>query len=42
VEERYGLIWTCLAFDPENPLPLPTMPHWDDADFSRSTARPLR
>ena len=28
VEERYGLIWTCLDFDAENPPPLPTMPLW--------------
>ena len=25
VEERFGLIWVCMAFDPENPMPLPTM-----------------
>ena len=35
VEERFGLIWTCLAFDPENPAPLPTMPHWDDDGFQQ-------
>ncbi|QJL34916.1 molybdenum cofactor-independent xanthine hydroxylase subunit HpxD [Klebsiella pneumoniae] len=35
VEERYGLIWTCLACDPDNPPPLPTMPHWDDAGFQQ-------
>jgi nitrite reductase/ring-hydroxylating ferredoxin subunit len=35
VEERYGLIWTCLAFDAENPLPLPTLPHWDDEGFQQ-------
>lgn len=37
VEERYGLIWTCLAFDPENPMPLPTMPHWHDEGFQQIT-----
>jgi vanillate O-demethylase monooxygenase subunit len=35
VEERFGLIWTCLAFDPDNPAPLPTMPHWDDDGFQQ-------
>ncbi|MBC2872654.1 Rieske 2Fe-2S domain-containing protein [Klebsiella pneumoniae] len=35
VEERYGLIWTCTACDPDNPPPLPTMPHWDDAGFQQ-------
>ncbi len=35
VEERYGLIWTCLACDPDNPPPLPTMPHWNDAGFQQ-------
>lgn len=35
VEERYGLIWTCLAFDPENPMPLPVMPHWHDDGFQQ-------
>nr|VXZ84814.1 Uncharacterised protein [Klebsiella pneumoniae] len=35
MEERYGLIWTCLACDPDNPPPLPTMPHWDDAGFQQ-------
>ena len=35
VEERYGLIWTCLACDPDNPPPLPTMPHWDDTGFQQ-------
>ncbi len=35
VEERYGLIWTCLAFDAENPMPLPTLPHWDDEGFQQ-------
>ena len=32
---RYGLIWTCLAFDAENPMPLPTLPHWDDEGFQQ-------
>ena len=27
------MIWTCTAFDPDNPVPLPTMPHWDDGGF---------
>ncbi len=35
VEERFGLIWTCLAFDADNPAPLPTMPHWDDDGFQQ-------
>lgn len=35
VEERYGLIWTCTAFDPENPMPLPVMPHWHDDGFQQ-------
>ncbi|WP_259048232.1 molybdenum cofactor-independent xanthine hydroxylase subunit HpxD [Klebsiella sp. BIGb0407] len=37
VEERYGLVWTCLAFDPEVPVPLPVMPNWHDDGFQQLT-----
>jgi phenylpropionate dioxygenase-like ring-hydroxylating dioxygenase large terminal subunit len=41
VEERYGLIWTCLAPDGDNPAPLPTMPHWHDAAFQQINCPPF-
>lgn len=33
--ERFGLIWVCLAPPKDTPPDLPTMPHWDDADFQQ-------
>jgi phenylpropionate dioxygenase-like ring-hydroxylating dioxygenase large terminal subunit len=40
VEERYGLIWTCLRSDsPSDSLPpvadIPAMPHWDEPNFQQ-------
>ena len=35
VEERYGLIWVCLAFDAQQPAKLPVMPHWESAGFQQ-------
>ena len=35
VEERYGLVWVCIAPDPENPSSLPVMPHWEDTGFQQ-------
>lgn len=35
VEERYGLVWVCLAPDAANPTSLPVMPHWDDTRFQQ-------
>lgn len=34
-EERFGLIWVCIAPDADNPSPLPSMPHWDDVGFQQ-------
>ena len=33
--ERYGLIWTCLAPEPNTAPDLPAMPHWDDPDYQQ-------
>lgn len=36
--ERYGLLWTCLAADPDSEPDLaeiPPHPHWDEAGFQR-------
>ncbi|KQN55439.1 molybdenum cofactor-independent xanthine hydroxylase subunit HpxD (plasmid) [Erwinia sp. E602] len=41
VQERWGLIWTCLAPDEEHPAALPTMPHWDDAGFQQINCPPF-
>jgi len=39
VEERYGLIWTCLG---ESPAPFPGLgPDWDDATFRRVVPDPV-
>ncbi|AUX71159.1 molybdenum cofactor-independent xanthine hydroxylase subunit HpxD [Erwinia pyrifoliae] len=34
-EERYGLIWVCLAAEEGSVPPLPVMPHWEDAGFQQ-------
>ena len=39
VEEKYGLIWTCLSGKPANPLP--EIPEWDSADYQRAIPEPL-
>ncbi|MCK9896253.1 aromatic ring-hydroxylating dioxygenase subunit alpha [Frankia sp. AgB32] len=36
--ERYGLVWTCLRPDADQPAaPIPPMPHWDDPAFQQVT-----
>jgi phenylpropionate dioxygenase-like ring-hydroxylating dioxygenase large terminal subunit len=39
VEERYGLIWTCLSGTPA--APLPELPEWDDPAYQRAMPAPL-
>ena len=39
VEERHGLIWTCLSGNPANILP--QLPEWEDAAYQRATPAPL-
>jgi len=41
VEERYGLIWTCLAPESEKLPPLPIMPHWEDEGFQQIVCPPF-
>ncbi|MEA9390163.1 Rieske 2Fe-2S domain-containing protein [Acerihabitans sp. TG2] len=35
VQERYGLVWVCIAPDQDHPASVPVMPHWDEAGFQQ-------
>ena len=39
VEERYGLVWTCLSGQPA--APLPELPEWDDPAFQKAMPGPI-
>lgn len=42
--ERYGLVWTCLASLPSDPVEdaaIPPVPHWDDAGFQQINCPPI-
>lgn len=40
-EERYGLIWTCLAPEQGTAPQIPQMPHWDDEGFQHIVCDPF-
>jgi vanillate O-demethylase monooxygenase subunit len=39
VQERYGLVWTCLSGQPA--APLPELPEWDDPTYQRAMPDPI-
>jgi phenylpropionate dioxygenase-like ring-hydroxylating dioxygenase large terminal subunit len=39
--ERYGLIWTCLAPEAEAAPDIPSMPHWEEANFQQIVCPPF-
>lgn len=41
VQVRYGLVWTCLRADANQPTSLPFMPHWDEPGFQQINCPPF-
>ena len=39
--ERYGLVWTCLAPQVDAAADIPSMPHWDEANFQQIVCPPF-